>query len=101
MVDDFGEDLALRCEMLQLVEFREPQNRRLLDENVLPCFDCHPRGREVAIVGRGDADDVDRSANELLNGVCAGVVLETADLARRPVAVGGGAGASSRGDGCK
>ena len=82
----------------QPVEFAQGEHRRLLDEHVLAGRECRERRFEMAVVGGGDADDIDIGCGDPGDRVGAGEALELGAAGRRGGAVTFGAGAGPRRD---
>ena len=61
---------------VRFIEFLKSEDGRLLDEDVLACVEREPRRLEVPIVGRRDADGIDRVRQELADRIGTREVLE-------------------------
>ena len=60
VIDDLGQHLLPPGQRDQLVQLGQRQDRRLFDQHVLAGLERRPGGGEMPIVGRGDADKIDR-----------------------------------------
>ena len=87
VIDDLGQDVLLAGEGVEFIEFLQTQHRRLFDEDVLAREEAAAGGVEVAIVRRGDADDIDLLGEQVVDGVRAGTIDEGGETiaARLPI----------------
>src|SRR5262249_23604196 len=81
VVDKLCKDPVLPGQRVQRVQLQQPEDRRLLDQDVLAGGQRFASPIEVAVIGRGNADSIDPGGEQLVEGVGPAAIDERSDPA--------------------
>ena len=79
MVNDLGENAFLLRESDELIKFGQAQDGRFFDDDVPAGLDPLPRGVEMFVVRRSDAEKVDPARKKVTDRVFSGVISERSE----------------------
>ena len=99
VIDHLGQHVVLPGQSIQFVEFGERQHGRFFDQHVLAGRECAFGGREMSVVGRGHADEIDARFEQLFDARGFGETLERPDAPRGRFSIGFGPLAGAAGHG--